>query len=601
MKKSIFRKLLSMNLLVIMVTLLIIAILLSRLVSSYIYEQKERELSAKGRELSQLIVDSQEGRHNEDTTLYILSTLDQFWEARIWVVDRRGLVVMASHGEQHFRKAPRFMISETEQLEQILAGETVAVRRFMPRFEETMLSVGVPVVAGNSSGEVLGAVFLHSPITGIEAVASQLRSLIALAGLAAVILASILGYFYSLHLSSPIKEMTGIAKKMSGGDFSQRIKTDAKDEIGQLGNSLNYLSQHLQETMSILKEEKENFESMVTSMHEGVVGVDSLGCVVYFNAAAAEMLALPKQAVGLKLEQLFTNPQLLEAFNKTLDQGKLALVVVRSADLVLSVHISPVIKGDSERWEAVALIQDISEAEKLEKMRREFIANVSHELRTPLTTIRGFTESLRDGTASEPTLKKRYLNIIAEESERMGTLIEDLLDLSRLESGRMEIEQLPFSLKETAASVVSRLQSIILKKELQVCLEIPELPLLEGDKYRIEQVLRNLLENAAGFVPAGGRIHVKAVSKEALGVMEISVEDNGPGIPVKELPHIWERFYRVEKSRSPREGGTGLGLSIAKQIVETHGGHIWAQNAPGGGAVFKFNLPVAGFGEKDYP
>lgn len=593
MKKTLFKKLLSMNLLIIVVTLLIIAVLLSRLVSSYIYEQKERELAAKGSELSQLIVDYREGRLDEDTTLYILGAFDRFWEARIWIVDRQGLVVMASYGERQFRKGPLFKVSETEQLEKILAGETITLRRYVPHFEETMLSVGVPVQTEKDSGEVIGAIFLHAPVTGIEAVAGQLRYFFTLAGLAAVILASILGYFYSLRLSRPLKEMTEIAHKMSGGDFSQRINTSAEDEIGQLGKSLNYLSRRLQETMGVLKGEKEKFESMVTSMQEGVVGVDPQGRVVFLNTTAAELLHLSRKAVGVKLDRLFSNPQLLEAFNRVLDQGELALVVVRSPSTILSVLISPVKEGHETRWGAVALIQDISEAEKLEKMRREFIANVSHELKTPLTTIRGFTESLRDGTASEPALKERYLNMIAEESEHMGKLIEDLLDLSRLESGRMEIESLPFPLKESAESVVSRLQPIIREKGLQVTLEIPESPLVKGDRYRIEQVLRNLLENAVRYVPVKGSIHVNAVYKRTEGIMGVSIEDNGPGIPPEELPYIWERFHRVEKSRSRKEGGTGLGLSIVKQIIEAHGEAIWADNIPDGGSVFKFTLAVA--------
>ncbi len=590
MKNNLFRRLLTMNLLIIGVTLLIVAFLLSRFASDYIYTQKEKELLAKGTEVSEMIIDYQEGIYNEFMVLSLMEALDRFWDARIWVSDRNGLVLLASFGDRPARRNPAMTVTNQEELESILQGDTVTIRHYMPHFNETMLTIGVPIRT-SAQGPVLGAIFLHAPVIGIEAAAGQMRQYIALSGLAAVIAASILGYFYSLRLSRPLHAMSDVALRMAKGEFTQRVVTDSEDEIGQLGQSLNLLSTRLQETMGYLHREKEKFESMVTSMHEGVIGLDHQAHIVFYNEAAAELLPLTPDHLSVNVETIFPQSHVQDAFRHVFTTGEHAMVVVRGEMNILSVHISLLKEGEDALPGAVVLIQDISETEKIETMRREFIANISHELRTPLTTIRGFSESLLDGTAETEAQKNRYISLIAEESRYLGNLIQDLLDLNRLESGKTMMDMIPFRLSDTLTSLTTRMQPLFEKHALHLQLEIPDEPVVMGDSTRVQQVLRNLLENAARYAESLIRIRVQRVPDK--NEIRITISDDGPGIPVEELPYVFQRFYRVEKSRTRGQGGTGLGLAIARQIVEAHDGTITAGLSKDGGAEFVFTLPIA--------
>lgn len=594
MIKGIFGKLLFMNLVVIGVTLLVIALLLSQLVSGYIFDQREKDLTAKGREMGQLVLDYMEGIIDEDTTLYLLNSLDGFLDARIWMVDRDGLVVMASYGSRQFRRGPGLRMQEPENLNRILKGETITTKRYVPHFEETMLSVGVPIQREENPGEVEGALFLHAPVTEIGATVARLRQFTGIAGLGALILASLLGYFFSLRLSRPLRKMSDVALKMAGGEFSYHVDINSDDEMGDLGSSLNFLSGRLNETINELKQEKNKFVSMVTGMQEGVMSVKNTGKIVFFNSAAAGLLDINEDSAGLHIKDVFANPLINETFEQVMQKGQSALTVIDYKKSVISLHISPVqSESVDDKRGAVALIQDISESEKLENMRKEFIANVSHELRTPLTTIGGFTESLLDGTVTDENARERYLKVISEETMRMGRLIENLLDLSRLESGRLKMDEQPFHLIEVVESVIKRLQPLKDKKNATVEIKADGIPPVFADPDRIEQVFFNLVENAIHFIPDEGRVYIQAALCEDTGKIRVCVKDNGPGIPPEELPFIWDRFHRVEKSRTRREGGTGLGLSIVRQIIEAHGEDINAENAPDGGAVFSFSLTPA--------
>ncbi len=592
MLKGIFGKLLLMNLIVIGVTLLVIALLMSQLVSGYIFSQKEKELTAKGREVGQLMLDYIEDEIDEDTALYLLSSLDGFLDARIWMVDREGLVVMASYGSRQFRRGPGFRMPEPDNMTKILKGESTTTKHYVPHFEETMLSVGVPIQRDGNFSEVEGAILLHAPVTEIGATVARLRQFTGMAGLGALILASLLGYFYSLRLSGPLRKMSDTALKMAGGEFSSPVQVNSDDEIGQLGSSLNYLSSRLDQTINELKQEKYKFASMVTGMQEGVMSVNHGGQIAFLNSAAAKLLDIKEDFVGLPLNDVFSDHRIIDTFRRVLEKGQSALTVIDYKSFILSLRISPVQSesGDHNR-SAVALIQDISESEKLEKMRKEFIANVSHELRTPLTTISGFTGSLLDGTVTDPKSRDRYLGIISEESRRMSRLIENLLDLSRLESGRMKMDKQPFSLKEVVEVVVNRLQPLMEDKNVTVHIGLEDIPPVLADRDRIEQVIYNLVENAIRYVAHEGKVYIGATRCEDTKKINAYVKDTGTGIPPDELPFIWDRFHRVEKSRSRRKGGTGLGLSIIKQIIEAHGEDIIAKNDPEGGAVFTFSLP----------
>jgi two-component system sensor histidine kinase ResE len=589
LKKSLFSKLLIMNIGVIAAALVVIALLLPQLISGYIFNQKERELTAKGTELARLTEGYLEETISEESFLELLASLDRFLEARIWVVNRDGLVIKASYGERLFRRGPYLRLSE-EQVKQLSRGETLTARRYLPHFEQVMLSVGVPVLFG-ADRVPAGAIILHAPVTEIKATVSSLLKFVLFSGLAAVVLASLLGYFFSRRLSRPLQEMSAAARRMGRGHFSSRIKISSEDELGQLAFSLNYLAERLEHTITALQREKSKFKSMVAGMREGVVGVNSAGELVYLNNTAREMLQLDDASLGRPVAEVFPSPRLAAPFLHSLAGGKPEAATVDLKDRYYSVRVSPAEDETDATPGAVGLIQDISETERLEQMRRDFIANASHELRTPLTVLKGYAEALLDGTADD-TRKTRYLQIIKTEIERLNRLVTDLLDLSRLQAGRLALRRERLSLVDLAVELGDRLKPQLKEKRLRLEAAIPENAPVWADRDRIQQVMQNLVENAVRFSPHGGTIFITA-AVEPGGKVKIAVRDEGPGIPAEDLPHIWERFYRAEKSRDRKKGGTGLGLAIAREIIEAHGETIAVASTAGQGTVFSFTLPPA--------
>lgn len=588
MKKSLFLKMLLMNIAVVATALAVIALLLPQLISGYIFSQKENELTAKGKELARLTASYHDGRIDDDSFLELLLALDQFLEARIWVVNPEGQVIKASYGERQFRRGPRLHLS-AEQVKQMASGEIVVGHRYMPHFEQVMLSVGVPVILGGQM-EPAGAIVLHAPVTEINATVANLRRLVLYSGLTAVFLASILGFIFSRRLSRPLKEMTVAAKRMGRGEYSSRINVASEDELGQLAFSLNSLAGKLEKTISALQQEKDKFKSMVSGMLEGVVSVNGAGIVTYVNRPAKQMLGLEEISPGCSVTELCPSPELAAPFLDTLTGKKPESATVTFNGNHYLIRVSPAEDESGCTQGAVALIQDISETERLEQMRRDFIANVSHELRTPLTVLRGYTEALIDGTV-EQGAQARYLQIIRSEINRLNTLIEDLLDLSRLQAGRLQLNRKPFNIKELTVELVTRIKPRLEEKGLTARIGIaPDLVVI-GDRNRILQVMLNLLENAIRFSPEKGTLAIDATigpEKKA----RIEIHDEGPGIPPEELPSIWERFYRVEKSRDRSKGGTGLGLAIVREIIEAHDETVIVENAATQGAVFSFTLPL---------
>ncbi|MDI3543501.1 MAG: hypothetical protein PWP57_1106, partial [Candidatus Atribacteria bacterium] len=299
-----------------------------------------------------------------------------------------------------------------------------------------------------------------------------------------------------------------------------------------------------------------------------------------------------KAPLGLHISQLFPQPQIQEIFSRALKEGKeeaQEFQIENGDHLVL--HLTPLKEGEKV-YGAVGVFQDITELRQLEELRRDFLANVSHELRTPLTSIQGFVEAMMDGVISDEELRKRYLDVIHRETLRLSRLIHDLLDLSLMESKKIEWEVNPLSLFPLIDQVLLKLMPQIEDKKIQIKKDFSSpLPLVWGNMDRIEQVLINLLSNALIFSPPESIIEIKAWQEGK--TVAVSIKDQGEGIPEKDIPHLFERFYRVEKSRSREKGGTGLGLAIAKQIIENHGGTIKVESQLHQGTTFIFTLPIA--------
>ncbi len=585
MKTNIFSKLLSTYLVIILITLLVVGLLLSQLFQNYYYNSRQSELTVKGEEIAAIFVSYMLGFQDNRTTGDLLFLLDRFLDARVVPVDRNTLLLASCPGFHEFG----LPLTEGE-LEAVLNGKVVSKRGWHPGQGLQMVTVVVPMFIFE---EVVGAVFLHAPLTGIAGTVASVRALIFYAALAATVLSTIVGLYMSKSISYPLQQMSRAALGMANGNYGQRVEVTSNDEVGQLAGSFNYMSATLKETVDALSEEKTKLENIMLSMYEGVIAIDDHGKIIMANPQARVLLGLNgEDLTGKNINEALPLPAMAELFLGTAegkDTGSAEFTLAKGN--ILSLHVSPLC-APGRTFGAVGVLQDVTEIRRLEQMRREFVANVSHELRTPMTSIQGFVEALLDGMAEDKESQERYLNVILEETVRLNRLVNDLLDLSGLETGKTHWPVEDVALRPLLAGVIAKLQPQLEKHALTVEFRCPEdLPAVTGNRDRIQQVLINFLGNAIAFTPPGGRITLLA--EQAGGFVRISVSDTGVGIPATEQDKVWDRFHKVDRSRARGSGGTGLGLAIARQIVEAHGGEVGLSSEPGNGSTFYFTLKTA--------
>lgn len=444
-----------------------------------------------------------------------------------------------------------------------------------------------------SGDRILGMVKLSKPIGEIRQIKVNIQSKVMLAALVSIFLAGGIAYLIALNMARPLREMTDIASKISNGDLSRRVRITSGDEMGRLADALNYMADRLSVTIYQTSEERNKMRAILASMVDGVVAVDSNNRIILMNPAAEEMFGVSEEmALGRKFLEAIRNYGLVEAIsNATRGEVRTAEFKVFTPDeRTLRVSVTCIEKAGGGEAGVVAVIQDVTELRRLEQVRTEFVSNVSHELRTPLTSIKGFIETLLDGAMEDPDTARRFLQIIQKEANRLERLISDLLDLSRIESGHIELKKRPTNLARLAESVHTVLKRQSDAKGLTVEVTIPEeFPEVMADADLLRQVFMNLIDNSIKYTPSGGKITIGAsMGNEAV---EVFVEDTGIGIPKAHLSRLFERFYRVDKARSREVGGTGLGLAIVKHIVERHGGKAWIDSEVGKGTRVTFTIP----------
>lgn len=582
MKSNIFTKLLSTYLVIILITLLVVGLFLAQLFQNYYYNARERELIAKGEEVSAIFASLMLGFQDPRIMNDLLFALERFMDARVIPVDRNTLQVASCPG---FDESGLKL--DADELNAVLQGERVSKRGFHAETKEHLITVAVPIVIMD---EVAGAIFLHAPLTGISVTIAQLNRLILYAALLATALAMIVGFYMSKSISFPLQQMNRAVYEVAGGNYHQQVHVTSSDEVGQLARTFNYMSATLRQTVDALSQEKDKLENIMVSMNEGVLATDLQGHVILANPQARKLLDHPGQDLtGADIGTVFPDPEMSDLFMSVITCGHVASREFPvKGGRILSLQVAPLRRGNQARG-AVGILQDVTEVRRLEQMRRDFVANVSHELRTPMTSIQGFVEALLDGLAEDKESHDRYLNVILDETVRLNRLVSDLLDLSRLETGQLKWPMEPVKLEPLVGQVLAKLKPQFDKQQLSTRMHVPEdLPDVLGNRDRIQQVLINLLGNAISFTPAGGEVTVSAADEGEF--VRIRVADTGVGIPLDEQERIWERFHKVDKARTRSLGGTGLGLSIVKQITDVHGGQVGLESTPGQGSTFSFTL-----------
>lgn len=420
----------------------------------------------------------------------------------------------------------------------------------------------------------------------------QLFQIVMQAMMFGLLAAILLSFLLSKTITNPIERITEGAKRIAEGNFGKALGIESSDEIGELTRSFNYMAERLKTTLDEVQDERDKLNTLFLHMTDGVAAFTTDGTLIHMNPATETMLGVQAEE-PLTFDELFSD---LETPNsdETVVRSFMTSELIRD-ERILSVTLAPYGEFESQDGNGgvIAVLHDITEQRKLDEARREFVANVSHELRTPLTNIRSYTETLLDALGDIPIeTEKQFLGVINSESERMARIVTDLLTLSKLDYGRMELCMKSFSVGELLHHVADAMQLTVQENGHQFQLDIPDtLPDMVGDPERLEQVVVNIVSNSVKYTPSGGRIALSAC--RAVGEqVRIVVQDNGIGIPKDDVPRLFERFYRVDKARSREAGGTGLGLAIAKEIVERHKGHIALESEYGKGTKVIITLPT---------
>jgi two-component system phosphate regulon sensor histidine kinase PhoR len=475
-----------------------------------------------------------------------------------------------------------------------LAGGVGSQLRRQPGEARDLLYVAIPLM---ERSQIQGVLRLALPLTHLDEAAATVHRTVALGALLAFVFVLAMGFFISRRIARPIADMQTIARRMAEGHLAQRVAIAGTDEVAELGRTLNRMAERLHEKIQDLDGERAKAAAILDSMVEGVIAIDHRERIVLMNHAARTIFDLGREGVEQRpLLEVIRHKELLDLveavrLTRVGETRRREVELGPPIDRTLDAHATAVAIAPAGSG-VLLVLHDITELRRLERVRTEFVANVSHELRTPLTAIRGYLETLLDGALEEPAHARRFLEIAHTHAERLSRLVDDLLQLSDIETGKAGLKPTALRLREVAADVVAMFEAQAMQKALRLVNAVPPELRAQADADRLTQILVNLVDNAVKYTPDGGRITL-AAAPGPRGFVRVWVADTGIGIPSTDLPRLTERFYRVDKARSRELGGTGLGLAIVKHLVQAHGGELWLESELGQGTTAYFTLPAA--------
>lgn len=523
----------------------------------------------------------------EGQTVETLDALTKRWAdslgARVTLIGLDGVVLGESHTD---RSEMDNHLARPEVQQALNDGQGSSIRYSQTVGYEMMY--GAARVMDSVEGQSLGVVRVSLSVRQIEASVGRLRQTILTAALITVLIAVLVALVIAERTAHPVRRLTRVAERLAGGDLSARLFPTTRDEVGQLTLAFNHMAAQLREKVTRLAEEGGRLAAVLEHMADGVLITDAAGQVRLINPAAAQLLETSEEAaLGQSIARVVRHHQIVEVWRRCRKQGgeQVEAVEVSHHGLFLQVIVTPFREADVRGY--LIILQDLTRVRRLETVRRDFISNISHELRTPLAGLKALVDTLRGGALEDPPAAQRFLNHMDTEVDALTQMVQELLELSRVESGKAPLRLIPTPVAEILGPPIERLRPQAERAELEVTVSLPShLPLILADAERAQQVITNLVHNAIKFTPAGGTV---SVSAEPSGdEVVVSVRDTGVGIPADDLTRIFERFYKADRARSG--GGTGLGLAIAKHIVQGHGGRIWAESIQERGSTFHFSL-----------
>lgn len=466
----------------------------------------------------------------------------------------------------------------------------------------------VPLLASGNANNVVGVVYMRANLEGVYSTINSISLIYLSAALITIVLGLGLAVLISREITRPIEEMRKQTLRIARGDFSGQVKVMGNDELGQLAGAVNNLSVRVEESQESSDAERRRLDSVLSHMSDGVLATDRRGNLTIVNNTALQFLNIAdeEQVLGksildvLKIRRQFSIRHLVDE-----DQDQVILDNLNE-DLILSAYFSPIKRESGFVSGLVCVLHDVTSQQKEERERKEFVSNVSHELRTPLTSVKSYVEALSGGAINDPELAPRFLGVVSDETERMIRMINDLLSLSRMDSGTAKLNLEYVNINELFNYILNRFDMIIKneaadpsQKKYTIVRYFTKKDLwVEIDTDKFTQVVDNIMNNAVKYSPDGGVITAHLL--ETHNHVILSISDQGLGIPRKDLGHIFDRFFRVDKARSRKQGGTGLGLAISKEVVNLLGGQIWVDSVEGKGSTFYISLPYVPYEEEEW-
>lgn len=507
--------------------------------------------------------------------------------SRVTFVDYKGNVL----GESDTNYTGMENHLERKEIQEALQGKTGMDIRTSKTLNTDFLYLAITMEANRT------IIRVAMPLPQLNKIGHEILLYSFIGILTGLVLTVLLAFKFSSSLTRPIGDLIFVLKEISLGNYSKRVEIKSRDELGTLALSFNAMAAQLEKIVSEMKDKNIKFDSIINSMTSGIIAVDNNFKVLLINSIASDIFGIKHGpgTVGINLVELVRNSRVNDLLKETIDKNTSLLkeVSVGSPEnKVLRIYTNPIRPNITSALNSggVAVIQDVTSIKKLEQIRTEFVSNVTHELKTPLTSIRGFIETLRSGASEDKDILGKFLEIIDIEAERLYMLINDILQLSEIETKQQDTNIATYDLEPIIGEIVSILSGVAEKKDIQLTAQCDAGLKITANRDRIKQMLINLIDNGIKYNKSNGSVAVKAWKTE--GKVIISVKDTGIGIAPSHLPRIFERFYRVDKGRSRNMGGTGLGLSIVKHIVNLYNGDIKVNSEPGKGTEFIIQLPA---------